>query len=92
MRFVFHTPAGMGYQIHARTATLALRKLREWSLAPTMPPFDMKDLIMCSISQDDYEYSHGNDEMMRAGHTVVNYFWSKLGMGVDAEVHVLPNN
>ena len=26
MRFVFHTPTGMGYQIHARTRTLALRE------------------------------------------------------------------
>ncbi len=89
---MFHTEAGFGYQLHARTATLALRELRRWVRIPATPSFKLVDVVRCSISQDDYEYSHDNGEMMHAGHTIVNHFWSKCKQCVDADVYVEPYN
>jgi hypothetical protein len=92
MRFAFQLSTGNALEIHARTGTLALRKLLAWSRSGHCIRFAMKEIALCGISQDDYEYSHSNDEMLRAGETIVNYFWDKLSRGVDAEVHVEEDN
>lgn len=88
MRFLFHLASRSVPEIHARTATLALQKLRAWSKSGHVIRFSLKEVVKCSISQNDYEYSHEDEEMMCAGHTVVNHFWNKLRQTVDADVHV----
>ena len=92
MKFIFHMADGYQIVSHSRTASVALRSLRRMAGVGQQPRISLQDVVLCSITEDWFEDSPTNAEMERAGHTVVNYFWQKLRQGVDAEIHVLPNN
>ncbi len=92
MRFAFRLESGVDIMLHARTGKAAVEKLRTMTQPGFAVLFVLHDVILCGISQDDYEYSHSNDEMVDAGQEIVDHFWEKLHHGIDAEVRMEEHN